>query len=150
MNIRYYITITTLICIASCLQFSINTDENTSIMLYSKAIDGCQNNSDLERYSNTDNLQYEYFHDSLVIKVLVEANCCPEINRFKTSVFKSNDTLNLEVRDVEEQQCHCICSYEIQTVYKSTGIDSIYFTCEYISQNLDSLIISELICRNVK
>ena len=76
--------------------------------------------------------------------VVVEANCCPEINRFKTSTTVKSDSIYLEVHDTAVGLCDCNCLYEIQTVIKGKGIDSIHFTCEYY----DSLLVDELICRD--
>ena len=53
------------------------------------------------------------FADTLMIDFSVEANCCPDSNRFLVSCISTTDTIDVCVRDTAENGCRCICPYII-------------------------------------
>jgi hypothetical protein len=126
----------------SCKDSTTNSPKTNNHNVYSIAVDGCQNA--LNKRASSDSIQsFEFNDDSLKIIIHVTANCCPEIDRFITTTTIDEDSVHLQVQDVAKGLCNCNCPYEIQTVVKREGIDSIYFTCEYY----DSLIVTELFTR---
>lgn len=129
-----------LIFTISCNESSTTSPEKNMLNAYSIAINGCKSSA----LSKDPVKSYEFFDDSLKIRILVEANCCPGDNRFITSTSIKCDSVHLEVHDTAIGLCKCKCLYEIQTVVSKKRLDSIYFTCEY----QDSLIIDELISRD--
>ncbi len=140
MNRLFCLLAITLIFSISCNESSTTSPEKNMLSAYSIAIDGCKSSA----LSKDPVKSYEFFDDSLKIRILVEANCCPGDNRFITSTSIKNDSVHLRVHDTAMGICDCNCLYEIQTVISKKGLDSIYFTCEY--QN--SLIVDKLISRD--
>ncbi|HEX2959950.1 MAG TPA: hypothetical protein VHO70_24150 [Chitinispirillaceae bacterium] len=142
MNKLIYLLITVFIVIVSCNQVATNCPEKNPLTVYSKA-SGCKR-ALYKSFSGDSICGYEFFDDSLKITIKVQANCCPETNRFTTSTSVKEDSVHLKVRDTAKELCDCICPYEIQTIIKGAAVDSIYFTCEYNT----SLIADRLIRRN--
>jgi hypothetical protein len=143
MDRIFFAIVAVLLAIVSCNESSTNPSATDKLRAYATAVDGCQRA--LRKGAWYDSLQsYAFDGDSLRVNVLVHANCCPETNRFITSLSLKGDSVHLRVQDTARALCFCTCPYEIKTVVTGDGIDSVYFTCEY--QN--SIIVSKLCTRD--
>jgi hypothetical protein len=89
------------------------------------------------------------FSNSLIAEYCVSGNCCPDSNRFAFIQETGDDTLNIFVTDIEENQCHCICSYMLHSEFTglqhNTYLLNIYLTSK---QGEKTLLYSETVMRN--
>jgi hypothetical protein len=80
-------------------------------------VNGCLSKS-------ADTCFYYTFNNDLVTNFCVEANCCPDSNRFTFRHTIIADTINLYVNDIEEKLCRCICTYSLHTSFMELPLDS--------------------------
>ena len=71
---------------------------------------------------SVDSLVYS-FTDSLVIDYLIEANCCPNSNRFILGYGINLDTLTIQIADTGRSECNCVCSYNTHFVFSNLSDD---------------------------
>lgn len=69
------------------------------------------------------------FTDSLNIDFSVEANCCPDSNRFSISYNLSHDTIIVSVADTALNGCFCHCPYMIHVNFSNLPNDHYVVQC---------------------
>jgi hypothetical protein len=69
------------------------------------------------------------FTDTLIIDFSVEANCCPDSNRFEVSWSTVSDTINVSVADTAQNLCRCDCPYLIHAAFANLPNDHYVVRC---------------------
>jgi hypothetical protein len=111
----------------SCEDKSVNEDQDVSAIFkqgkcgetFSKVIS--QDSDSVFSYS---------FYSNLIIDFSVNANCCPDSNRFSVTHIISSDTIHITVADTAANLCRCICPYMIQAEFTDLSNDSYVVVCE--------------------
>jgi hypothetical protein len=111
----------------SCGEKSTDPDSQSSISFssrYSKCL-----SSGLLKSSRLDSVFTYSFTDSLVIDFSVNANCCPDSNRFAVTESAGTDTLVISVADTAGNLCYCICTYMVHTSFENLPNDHYVVRC---------------------
>ncbi len=69
------------------------------------------------------------FTTSLILDFSVQANCCPDSNRFFISHSVVSDTITVLVSDTAGNNCRCICPYIVHTEFKNLPGDHYIICC---------------------
>ncbi len=93
-------------------------------------IPGCNKNA-LSKTANPDSCFNYSFDKTLKIDFCVTGNCCPDKNRFASSYKIKSDTIFVTVKDIEENNCRCMCNYTIHLELKNLENDNYVFYCDY-------------------
>ncbi len=93
-------------------------------------IPGC-NKHTLSITADTDSCFSYNFDTTLKIDFCVTGNCCPDKNRFASSYKINSDTIFVTVKDIEENNCLCMCNYTIHLELKNLENDNYAFYCNY-------------------
>jgi hypothetical protein len=141
MKAFHYLTAAFCFVSLACDDSTTSQPKHSNASAYSVSTDSCLNNNSLLKTNQNSKLSYSFSDDSILIKVFLATNCCPDKNRFVTSASIYNDSLHLIVNDTAQGLCDCICNYEIQTIVKAFNFDTLRFTCEYE----DTLYLSDAI-----
>jgi hypothetical protein len=89
------------------------------------------------------------FTNNLNIQYCIEANCCPDFNRFLFEHDIIADTIKLFVTDFEDNLCRCICTYNLNAVFIDLPLDS--YLVNIYSRYKDSeyrILYSQTVIRN--
>ena len=84
------------------------------------------------------------FDENLNVQLVVDANCCPDSDRFDYSFNLSNDTIYFTVIDTAGQLCDCICNYTVKAEIENLTRDEYTFICFYH----DSVYYDEKVMKN--
>jgi len=71
------------------------------------------------------------FDTRLLIDFCVQANCCPDSNRFELSYAVLGDTIVVAAEDTAASLCDCICPYVIHLELHDLPLDHYVFACDY-------------------
>lgn len=118
-----------------CLVFSFSCKDNSTgpntgaNVLFSGYSSKCLSNG-LSKVASSDSLSYS-FVDSLVINYLIEANCCPDSDRFVLGYSINQDTLAIQIADTDQSTCKCVCSYNTHFVFLNLTGDHYYLNLIY-------------------
>ena len=108
-----------------------------------RQIPGC--NSTLKKVAGDDGGGFSYvFDENLQIKLDLNANCCPDSERFDYSCQISNDTIYFTVIDTAAHLCKCICNYTVTAEIGGLSNDEYTFICSYY----DSIYYNEQVSKN--
>ena len=83
----------------------------------------------LAKGSRPDSIFTYSFTDKLLVDFSVQANCCPDSNRFAVSYAMSADTILISVADTAGNLCRCICTYMIHTEFGGLQRDRYVVRC---------------------
>ncbi len=114
-----------LVCF-SCTEESTNSDTQATLTFSyqsSKCLQG------LPKRSLFDSVFVYTFTDTLIMDFSVEANCCPDSDRFKVSWSIAGDTINVSVADTAQNGCRCNCPYMIHAAFGNLPNDHYVVRC---------------------
>ena len=88
---------------------------------------------------------YYTFEQNLDLEFCVQANCCPDTNRFDFLTNVRNDTIYFTVLDTARNLCDCSCEYLVQTEIAGLQNDRYNFQCIYYNEIIyDTMLVSQL------
>ena len=129
----------TLVLMLSCR----NSSDPEKNFFNARQIPGC--NSSLPKSADEQNGNFSYvFDENLKIELDLNANCCPDSNRFDYSCQISNDTIYFTVIDTAAHLCKCICNYTLSAEIGGLDNDEYTFICSYY----DSIYYNEKVLKN--
>lgn len=102
-------------------------------------INGCNGNIGLRKSAGMDSCFSYEFTNHLQVEFCVNANCCPDSNRFDFEYRVENNLIFVTVKDTAENLCKCICPYVIHLELYNLPLSHYYFKCLYY----DKIIYSE-------
>jgi hypothetical protein len=111
----------------SCNEKSTSPDSQSAIS-FSSHYGKCSSQG-LTKSSSLDSIFTYSFLDSLVIDFSVNANCCPDSNRFVVTQSAGTDTLVISVADTAGNLCYCICTYMVHTSFENLPNDHYVVRC---------------------
>jgi hypothetical protein len=111
----------------SCKEKATNPETQTPIS-FSSQYSKCLSHG-LAKARGLDSLFTYTFVDSLVIDFSVNANCCPDSNRFIVTHSIGTDTLIISVADTARSLCNCICLYMIHASFGNLSKDNYTVRC---------------------
>jgi len=111
----------------SCKDKSTNPETQSTISFSSQS-SKCLSHG-LAKSSGLDSVFTYSFTQSLIIDFSVNANCCPDSNRFNISNIIRADTLIVSVADTARSLCHCICLYMIHVEFGNLPNDHYVVRC---------------------
>lgn len=119
--------VTTILVWFSCTEKTTNPDTQ-STLTFSYKSSKCLLQG-LPKRGLFDSVFVYTFTDSLVIDFSVEANCCPDSDRFKVSWSTAGDTINVSVADTAQNGCRCDCPYMIHAAFGNLPDDHYVIRC---------------------
>jgi hypothetical protein len=127
-NIRIRVTLGFLVFLClSCNEKSTSPDSQSAIS-FSSHYGKCLSQG-LPKSSSLDSVFTYSFTDSLVIDFSVNANCCPDSNRFVVTQRAGPDTLVISVADTAGNLCYCICTYMVHASFENLPNDHYVVRC---------------------
>ena len=88
-------------------------------------VNGCQGGGLSKSITGDSCFDYQFDTD-LILDFCVNANCCPDSNRFDLSYEIKHDTIEVAVKDTAADLCRCICSYIIHAEFYDLPEDKYY------------------------
>lgn len=88
------------------------------------------------------------FRDALVVEFCMNANCCPDSNRFSFRHTVSHDTIYVAVSDTAAHLCHCICNYVLHMEFRDLPGDNYVIFCTQEDYSDRVVFYSERVHRN--
>ena len=111
----------------SCKDKSTNTGTQPPISFSSQS-SNCLSHG-LSKSGGLDSVFTYSFTQSLIIDFSVNANCCPDSNRFNISNIIGKDTLIISVADTARSLCYCNCLYMIHVEFGNLSNDHYVVRC---------------------
>jgi hypothetical protein len=112
----------------SCKDKSTNSETQSTISFSSQS-SKCLSNG-LSKSSGLDSVFTYSFTQNLIIDFSVNANCCPDSNRFNISNTVGIDTIIVSVADTARSLCSCICLYMIHVEFGNLPNDHYVVRCK--------------------
>jgi hypothetical protein len=109
-------------------------------------VPGCGNH--LGKTAVNDSCFSYQFHDALVVEFCMNANCCPDSNRFSFRHMVSHDTIMVSVSDTAAHLCRCICNYVLHMEFPGLPGDNYVFFCTRQDYSDRVVFYSERVRRN--
>ena len=104
-------------------------------------IPGCLNNQFIKTGVRDSSRFYYDFQQNLELELVLQANCCPDSNRFDHLTEVRQDTIFFTVLDTAQNLCNCICDYVVQTEISGLLKDAYVLQCVYNSETIiDTLV----------
>jgi hypothetical protein len=136
---RIIVVVLVFLLLTSCAELTSSDKEKVDSRAYQ--IPGCI--PGLLRDRNENNTGFSYvFDDTLSVDLSLNANCCPDSNRFDYSFIIVSDTIKFSVVDTAENLCRCICDYIVHAdmihleqdtyIFKCIYYDSVYYQQEVV------------------
>jgi len=125
----FALLLTAVLLIVSCSDKGTDPRNNRTEGQLSQ-IPGCQHGS-LGKFAAGDSCFSYQFAEDLHVNFCLDANCCPDSNRFAFASGIFRDTIIVSVRDTAEQLCRCSCSYTIRCEFAALPLDRYKFVCLY-------------------
>lgn len=94
-------------------------------------INGCNGSIGLRKSAEMDSCFSYEFTNHLQVEFCVNANCCPDSNRFDFEYHIENDVIFVTVMDTAEHLCKCFCPYVIHLELNKLPLSHYYFRCSY-------------------
>ena len=117
-----------LINVSSCSEES-STGHSTGAVIFSEyQVPGC-NNSGLDKTLYNDTCFVYRFDEKLSIDCCVNANCCPDSNRFDILQQIYGDTIVVTVADTAAHLCKCMCNYIVRLEWENLPKNAYTFIC---------------------
>lgn len=123
------IIIMSLIVSLSCTRYWPFHHSDEEVRFSGCQIPGCNPNGGLFKTLYNDTCFTYTFDEKLSIECCVNANCCPDHDRFDILQQIKNDTIFVTVADTAMGLCNCLCNYIIRLEWENLPENAYTFVC---------------------